>query len=101
MASLVSVVGLEPTSPYAPEAEIGEATKPMSCPSMRSRAAELVTASRLLWFFTAVNCLIYYDRGLIAGFLPAIEEEFNDLDKTLSGLLGSGFIGGFTLGTVT
>jgi len=54
------------------------------------------TPRRLLVFFTLAQILIYYDRGLIAGFISHIQEDFR-ISDTLAGVLGSGFIFGFTV----
>ena len=52
-------------------------------------AVSVATPRRLLCLFSLAQVLIYYDRGLIAGFLPLSKQNF----------IGSGFTAGFTIGT--
>lgn len=53
--------------------------------------------SAVLWLFTLCQLMIFYDRGMVAGFLPSIQEDLGTLSDTQMGLLGSGFIFGYML----
>jgi len=57
----------------------------------------LGAGSSVLILFTICQWLIFYDRGMVAGFLPAIQESVGGLGDTQMGLLGSGFIFGYML----
>lgn len=53
--------------------------------------------SSTLWLFTACQILIFYDRGMVAGFLPSVQRDIGGLSDTEAGVLGSGFIFGYML----
>eukprot|EP00744_Colponema_vietnamica_P004512 GILI01006725.1.p1 GENE.GILI01006725.1~~GILI01006725.1.p1 ORF type:complete len:471 (+),score=154.50 GILI01006725.1:187-1599(+) len=58
------------------------------------------TPGLLLIFLTLINWLNYVDRGIIAGVLPYLEEEF-DLNKFRGGVLSGCFIFGYMLACPT
>ena len=53
--------------------------------------------SSTLFLFTFCQILIFFDRGLVAGCLPAIQVSLGGLTDTEAGVLGSGFIFGYML----
>lgn len=53
--------------------------------------------SSVLFLFTLCQILIFFDRGMVAGFLPSVQAELGGLTDTEAGLLGSGFIFGYML----
>ena len=59
--------------------------------------AYLGRGSAVLWLFTLCQLMIFYDRGMVAGFLPNIQRDLGTLSDTQMGLLGSGFIFGYML----
>jgi MFS family permease len=59
--------------------------------------AYLGQGSAVLWLFTLCQLLIFYDRGMVAGFLPAIQRDLGGVSDTSMGLMGSGFIFGYML----
>lgn len=57
---------------------------------------EVLSGRAHLCFFTAVQLIVYFDRSLVAGLVREAEAKF-DLTGFDSGLLGSGFMGGFII----
>ena len=49
-----------------------------------------------LAYMTAINLIIYLDRGAIAGILPVIEDDL-DLNSIQAGALGSIFMLGYMI----
>eukprot|EP00927_Polykrikos_kofoidii_P061020 TRINITY_DN55910_c0_g1_i1.p1 TRINITY_DN55910_c0_g1~~TRINITY_DN55910_c0_g1_i1.p1 ORF type:complete len:491 (+),score=66.95 TRINITY_DN55910_c0_g1_i1:129-1601(+) len=48
------------------------------------------------FFFTALQLLVYMDRAALSGLVPVLETHF-EIDSLQSGVLGSGFMGGFMI----
>jgi len=55
-----------------------------------------LSGAALVFYFSMAQFLVYMDRALLSGLLPIVEAEFA-IDGFQSGLLGSGFMGGFML----